>query len=60
VRIAGVKPRGADLEELSRLCEAGSLRPVIDRTFNLEELAAAHAYSQQGRTVGKVVIQIAS
>lgn len=60
VRIAGVKPRGVDLEELSRLCEAGKLRPVIDRTFELEELAAAHAYSQQGRTVGKVVIQVAS
>ena len=60
VRIAGVKPRGVDLDELSRLCEAGTLRPVIDRTFNFEELAAAHAYSQQGRTVGKVVIQVAS
>ncbi len=59
VRIAGVKPRGADLEELSRLCEASKLRPMIDRTFDLNELAAAHAYSQQGRTVGKIVIQIA-
>lgn len=60
VRVAGVKPRGVDLDELSRLCAAGTLRPVIDRTFNLEALAAAHAYSQQGRTVGKVVIQVAS
>lgn len=60
VRIAGVKPRGVDLDELSRLCEAGTLCSVIDRTFNLEELATAHAYSQQGRTVGKVVIQVAS
>jgi NADPH:quinone reductase-like Zn-dependent oxidoreductase len=60
VRIAGVKPRGADLDDLSRLCEAGKLRPVIDRTFELKALAAAHAYSQQGRTVGKVVIQVAS
>lgn len=60
VRIAGVKSRGADLEALSRLCEAGQLRPVIERVFTLEELAAAHASSQQGRTVGKLVIQIAS
>lgn len=60
VRIAGVKPRGVDLEALSRLCESGMLRPVIDRTFKLDELAAAHAYSQQGRVVGKTVILVAS
>lgn len=60
VRIAGVKPRGVDLEVLSRLCEAGKLRPVIERSFALEELAAAHANNQQGRTVGKLVVQIAS
>jgi NADPH:quinone reductase-like Zn-dependent oxidoreductase len=60
VRIAGVKPLGVDLEELSRLCEAGKLRPVIDRIFEFKELAAAHAYSQQGRTVGKIVIRVAS
>ncbi|MCK7577757.1 MAG: zinc-binding dehydrogenase [Chromatiales bacterium] len=59
VRIAGVKPRGADLEALSALCEAGKLKPVIDRTFGLDELAAAHACSQQGRTVGKIVIRVA-
>lgn len=60
VRIAGVKPHGADLEALTRLCESGTLRPVIDRTFKLDELAAAHANSQQGRTVGKIVILVAS
>lgn len=60
VRIAGVKSRGADLEVLCRLCEAGKLRPVIERSFTLEELAIAHASNQQGRTVGKLVINIAS
>ena len=59
VRIAGVKPRGADLDELSRLAEAGKLRPVIDRRFALAELATAHATSQQGRTVGKIVVNVA-
>ena len=60
VRIAGVKSRGVDLEVLSRLCETGKLRPVIERTFGLEELAVAHVNSQQGRTVGKIVIQVGS
>lgn len=58
VRIAGVKPRGEDLDELRALCEAGKLRPIVDRVFPLEDLAAAHAYSQQGRTAGKIVIAV--
>lgn len=58
VRIVGVQARGADLEELRALCERGALRPVIDRVFPLAELAAAHAYSQQGHTAGKIVITV--
>jgi NADPH:quinone reductase-like Zn-dependent oxidoreductase len=56
VRIVRVKPSDEDLDQLRTLCEAGKLRPVIDRVFRLEELAAAHAYSQRGRTAGKIVI----
>lgn len=59
VRIAAVKSRGADLDELSRQCEAGQLRPVIDKRFDLSELAAAHAYSQKDHTVGKIAIRVA-
>jgi 2-desacetyl-2-hydroxyethyl bacteriochlorophyllide A dehydrogenase len=58
VRITMVKARGTDLEQLRVLCEAGKLRPVIDKTFPLSELAAAHAYSQQGRAGGKILITI--
>lgn len=58
VRITMVKARGADLEQLRALCEAGKLRPVIDKGFPLSELAAAHAYSQQGRAGGKILITI--
>ena len=58
VRITMVKARGADLEQLRALCEAGKLRPVIDKSFPLSELAAAHAYSQQGRAGGKILITI--
>lgn len=58
VRITMVKARGADLNQLRALCEAGKLRPVIDRRFALSELAAAHAYSQQGHAAGKILIDI--
>ena len=37
---------------------AGRLRPVIDRRFSLEDTRAAHEYMQQGRTFGKIVLQV--
>lgn len=59
VKIARVQPRRADLEVLREMCEAGKLRPVIDRMFPLDALAHAHAYSQKGRTAGKIVVTVA-
>jgi NADPH:quinone reductase-like Zn-dependent oxidoreductase len=58
VRVVRVKPSGDDLDQLRILYEASRLLPIIDRVFPLKELAAAHAYSQQGRTAGKVVIAV--
>ena len=37
-------------------CEAGRIRPVVDRTFPLAETAAAHRFIQERRNVGKVVL----
>jgi NADPH:quinone reductase-like Zn-dependent oxidoreductase len=50
------KPNTEDLLFLKELIEAGKIRVVIDRTYPLQELAAAHAYSETGRAVGKIVI----
>jgi len=47
-----------DLTYLKDLIEAGKMRTVIDRTFPLNELAAAQTYSETGRTVGKIAIAI--
>lgn len=58
VKLVGVRPRGEDLRYLGGLIEASKLRPVIDRVFRLEELASAHAMSQGGRTVGKIVVNV--
>jgi len=50
------KPNTQDLVYLKELIEAGKIRVVIDRTYPLQELAAAHNYSETGRAVGKIAI----
>ncbi|MGB8764494.1 MAG: NADP-dependent oxidoreductase [Burkholderiales bacterium] len=51
-------PSGEQLREITRLIEAGKIKPVIDKTFDLDHLRDALSYSENGRTVGKVVITI--
>jgi 2-desacetyl-2-hydroxyethyl bacteriochlorophyllide A dehydrogenase len=51
---------GQDLAFLKELIEAGKIRSVIERTYPLEELAAAHAHSERGHVVGKLAIAVAS
>lgn len=46
------------IAELTRLLEEGSLRPVIDRTFPLEEVPAALRYLDEHHARGKLVITI--
>jgi NADPH:quinone reductase-like Zn-dependent oxidoreductase len=58
VRIVRARPSGDDLDQLRELCETGKLRPVIEQVLPLEDLAAAHAKSQEKRTAGKVVIAV--
>jgi NADPH:quinone reductase-like Zn-dependent oxidoreductase len=53
-----VKPSQADLLFLKELCEAGKVRPVIDRRFPLSEVPAAVRYVEDGHARGKVVITI--
>jgi 2-desacetyl-2-hydroxyethyl bacteriochlorophyllide A dehydrogenase len=53
-----VKPRCADLHALNQLAHEGKIRPLIDREYPLEEINAAHAYSETGHARGKIVIKI--
>jgi NADPH:quinone reductase len=46
----------AMIERLLDDCASGTLTPVIDRTFPLSEAAAAHAYVESRRAVGRVVL----
>jgi NADPH:quinone reductase-like Zn-dependent oxidoreductase len=47
-----------DFTTLKELIEAGKIRPVIDRTYPLDQIAEAIAYAATERARGKVVITI--
>lgn len=55
-----VRPYTEDLNTLRELIERGKLTTVIDKTFSLEEIKAAHAYGETMRTKGKIAISINS
>ena len=49
---------GAQLGEITKLIDAGALRPVVDRTYPFAEAPQALAHVEGGRSKGKVVITI--
>ena len=50
---------GSDgMERLAALAESGELRPVVDRTFDLDEIVEAHRYVDTGRKRGSVVLRV--
>jgi NADPH:quinone reductase-like Zn-dependent oxidoreductase len=53
-----MQANGGQLHEITRLIEAGAIRPVIDRVFPFESTNEALAYVEAGRAKGKVVVRI--
>ncbi|HGA0702519.1 MULTISPECIES: NAD(P)-dependent alcohol dehydrogenase [Bacillus] len=47
-----------DMNLLKQLAETEKLKPVIDRTYRLEEIAEAHIYVEKGHKKGNVSITI--
>ncbi len=53
-----MRPDGSQLAQIASLVESGTIKPLIDRVFPLEQVREALAYSESGRTTGKVVIKV--
>lgn len=50
---------GSDLAQITQQIEAGQVHSVIDRTYPLSDLKAAHEFSQTHHAAGKIVITVA-
>jgi len=53
-----MKPSGDQLRETGRLIDAGVIRPIVDRVYPFESIAAALAHVETGRAKGKVVVKL--
>ncbi len=58
IRLLVAPQNREDLASLTELCEAGKIRPVIDRRYRLSEVPEALRYVGEGRQKGKVVITL--
>jgi NADPH:quinone reductase-like Zn-dependent oxidoreductase len=59
IRISGISVGSrADQEDMIRAITANRLRPVIDRSFPLEEIGAAFEYYESQRHFGKVCLEL--
>ncbi len=54
--VAGISQR--DLLFITKLIQAGQVRPIIDKRYPLAETAEALRYLEEGRAFGKVVITV--
>ncbi len=55
-----VRSNGAQLAELARLLDDGTIRVAIDSRFPLEDARKAHERADQGHIQGKIVLTVAT
>ena len=51
-----MRASGNQLTTLRELYDAGTLRPVLDRSFPFDQTLDAMAYVEQGKAAGKIVV----
>lgn len=56
--VVALSPSRQQLEALAQLVEAGQVRPVIERTYRLDQIAGALAHVATRRARGQVVVEI--
>ena len=52
------KQRAQDILTLKKMVEEGKMKPLIDRTYSMGQIAEAHKYVEKGHKVGNVVTKI--
>jgi NADPH:quinone reductase-like Zn-dependent oxidoreductase len=53
-----VRSSGAQLKQLARLLDDGSIRVAIDGTFPLTDARKAHEHAERGHVQGKIVLTV--
>lgn len=53
-----MRAEGKQLGEITKLIEAGNIKPVIDKVFPFEQTNEALSYIETGRSRGKVVVKV--
>ncbi len=51
-----MKGRADVLQRVVDAVESGTVTPVVDRVFSLDDVVAAHRYMEEDRAAGKLVL----